>query len=138
MDWRSFWSIIADLERVVLDHFICRPDEVALCKQLTARGCYVEFDQFGQEVWPKIAELTGHTTPEVQASSLRWFIVAGMLERILISQDIANLVCLRANGGPGYAHILKTVVPRFKEYGFTDAQINTIMVENPRRLFAFQ
>jgi phosphotriesterase-related protein len=128
----------ADLNRVVVDHFICRPDEVKLCQQLAARGCYVEFDLFGQEVWPKIADLVQYTPPEVQVASLRWFILAGLLERILISQDISNRVCLRANGGYGYAHILKNLVPKFKSYGITDEEIHTIMVENPKRLFPFQ
>jgi phosphotriesterase-related protein len=128
----------ADLRRVVLDHFICRPDEVALCSELAARGPMIEFDLFGQEVWPKIFELTRGTPPEVQIASLRWFIVAGLLDRILISQDVGNRVCLRANGGYGYAHILKNLVPKFMEYGVTDEQIRCIMVENPQRLFPLQ
>jgi phosphotriesterase-related protein len=128
----------ADLQRVVLDHFICRPDEVGLCAELAARGPLIEFDLFGQEMWSKIFELTRGTPTEVQIASLRWFLVAGLQDHILISQDIGNKVCLRANGGYGYAHILKNLVPKFKEYGITSDQIHHIMVENPGRLFPFQ
>jgi phosphotriesterase-related protein len=128
----------ADLQRVVLDHFICRPDEVPLCRQLASRGCTIEFDLWGQESWPKIYDLTRNTLPEVQIASLRWFVEAGLLEHILISQDIANIVCWRANGGYGYAHILQNLVPQFRAYGMTDDQLHTLMVENPARLFPFQ
>lgn len=128
----------ADLNRVALNHFVCRPDQVGLCKQLASRGCYVEFDTWGLEVWPKIVELIWGTPPEVQVASLCWFIAAGLLERILISQDLCNRICWRANGGHGYGHILKNLVPQFKRYGITDEQLQVIMVENPRRLFPFQ
>jgi phosphotriesterase-related protein len=128
----------ADLNRVVLDHFICRPDEVALCRQLAGRGCYIEFDLYGQEKWPKIYELTKGTPPEVQVASLRWFISAGLLDRILISQDVGNLVTLSRYGGYGRTHILKNLASMFKHYGITDEHLRTIMVENPKRLFPIQ
>jgi phosphotriesterase-related protein len=128
----------ADLNRVVLDHFICRPDEVELCQQLVGHGCYIEFDLWGQEKWPKIAELTRFTPPEVQVASLRWFISAGLLDRILISQDVANLVTLSRHGGYGRTHILKNLWPMFNHYGITDEHLKTIMMDNPRRLFPIQ
>lgn len=126
----------ADLTRVVVEHFISRPDEVALCRELAERGCWIEFDVWGMELWPKISALTG-CHPEVQIASLSWFISAGLLDRILISQDVANIVNLRRYGGYGMSHILRNLVPRFKEYGITDGQLRTIMVENPARLFPF-
>jgi phosphotriesterase-related protein len=124
----------ADLNRVALGHFICRPDEVSLCRELVARGAYVEFDLFGQEQRPKMPDLM-QTPPEVQIASLRWFLIAGLLDRVLISQNICHPKCLRLNRGYGYAHILRNLVPRFRAYGVTDEQVHAIMVENPRRLF---
>ena len=35
----------------------------------------------------------------------------------------------------GYLFITRRVLPRLKELGATDQDINTIMVENPRRFF---
>jgi phosphotriesterase-related protein len=128
----------ADLDRVVLDHFTCRPDELELAVQLASRGCYIEFDMWGMETWPKIFELTKNTPPEVQIASLAWFISAGLLERILISHDVANIVNLRAHGGFGQSHIQRALLPRFREYGITDQQLHTLMVENPKRLFPVQ
>jgi phosphotriesterase-related protein len=128
----------ADLSRVVLDHFICRTDELALIRELTGRGPLVEFDLWGMEAWSKIYELTRDTPPEVQIASLSWFIATGLLEKILISHDVANIVNQRARGGYGQSHILRNLVPRFKEMGITDEHIHTLMVENPKRLFPFK
>jgi phosphotriesterase-related protein len=128
----------ADLQRVVLDHFICRPDELDLVSQLTSRGCLVEFDLWGQETWPKIIELTRGTDPEVQIASLAWFISGGMIDRLLISHDVANLVNTRTHGGFGQSHIMRNLFPRFREYGISDDQLRALMVDNPRRLFPIQ
>ena len=128
----------ADLRRVVLDHFICRPDELDIISQLTSRGCLVEFDLWGQELWPKIYELTKNTHPEVQIASLSWFISAGLIDRILISHDLGNIVTLSKYGGNGQSHIMRNLFPRFREYGVTDEQLDTIMVGNPKRLFPIQ
>ncbi|GAG83041.1 unnamed protein product, partial [marine sediment metagenome] len=40
-------------------------------------------------------------------------------------------------GGWGYAHLLREVVPLMKIYGISDEQINTMMVENPKRVLSF-
>lgn len=126
----------ADLGRVVVEHFTCRPDELELAVELAGRGCWIEFDLWGMELWHKIADLFG-CPPEVQIASLNWFISAGILDQILISQDVANIVNLRKYGGYGQSHILRNLVPLFRAQGITDDQINRIMVENPSRLFPF-
>ncbi len=127
----------ADLNRVVIDHLVPRPDNLDLYRQLASRGCYIEFDLFGHERWPLVNDLV-HTDPEVQISSVKGFIDNGLLERILLSHDVCHFTLMTVNGGFGYAHILKNVVPKFKEYGITDEEIRTMMVDNPKRLFPFQ
>ncbi len=128
----------ADLNRVVLDHFICRPDELGLVRQLAGRGCTIEFDLWGMETWPKIFDLTRNTPPEVQIASLRWFINAGLIDRIVISHDVGNLVNMVRHGGYGRAHIMKNLAPLFNQYGVTAEHLRAIMVDNPRRLFPLQ
>ena len=41
-------------------------------------------------------------------------------------------------GGAGYAHILANVVPFMRRKSFKEEDIRTILVDTPRRLFAFQ
>jgi predicted metal-dependent phosphotriesterase family hydrolase len=45
---------------------------------------------------------------------------------------------MTVNGGDGYAHILKNVIPKFKSYSITDAELDVLMVQNPRRYLAMQ
>jgi len=37
-------------------------------------------------------------------------------------------------GGHGYGHIFENVVPMMRRRGFTDAEVQAILVDNPRRL----
>jgi phosphotriesterase-related protein len=39
-------------------------------------------------------------------------------------------------GGYGYGYILKYFVPRLRRHGVTDAQIETMMIANPAKVFA--
>jgi phosphotriesterase-related protein len=77
------------------------------------------------------------THPEVQYSSVKGFINNGLLGKILISQNVCHIRHMTVNSGGGYVHILTDVIPRFKAYGVSDAEIQTMMVENPKRLLAF-
>jgi phosphotriesterase-related protein len=63
---------------------------------------------------------------------------AGFVQQILISQDIWNKHHCRKYGGFGYDHILRNVVPVMRAKGFSEAQIQAILVENPKRVLAFE
>ena len=41
-----------------------------------------------------------------------------------------------ANEKPDYLHLTTTILPRLLEAGVTEAQIEQMMVDNPRRFFA--
>jgi phosphotriesterase-related protein len=125
-----------DLSRVVASHRLPRPWEVHINVALAKRGCYIEFDTFGLEIWDSLRnQLNGK---EDAPATIKALIAEGCLDKILISQDFACQLCYVKNGGYGYAHILKNVVPQLKAAGITDEQIRTILVENPKRLFAFK
>ena len=61
----------------------------------------------------------------------------GHLERILISHDVAFKICLTEYGGHGYGHILENIVPRFLQAGLSREQIDTILIENPKRFLGW-
>ena len=78
-------------------------------------------------------------TKEV-AERLRWMrrlIDRGYLDQIAISHDICYKSRLSSFGGHGYAHIFEDVVPLMRRRGFSDAEIECITVETPRRLLTF-
>ena len=61
-------------------------------------------------------------------------LAAGHVERILLSQDVCHDSQLVRYGGNGYTYLARTFLPRLREAGMSDAEIETITVANPRRL----
>ena len=125
------------LARVVVSPLVPRPDNLELVLELAGRGCYVGFDLFGQERWPLAGDLI-RTHPEVQIASVVGFLRYGLMNNILISHNVCHALHLTVNGGLGYSHIIKNVVPKLKTLGVSDKQVDAIMVENPRRLIPLQ
>ena len=60
----------------------------------------------------------------------------GHVDRILLSQDVCHDSQLRRYGGNGYTYLARTFLPRLREAGVTDAEIETMTVANPRRLLS--
>lgn len=123
----------ADLSRVVLGHSDFLAGDTAYLIPLLQRGATVQFDLIG-----KSALLTRMRAadPEV-AKTIVELIKAGYTQQILLSHDICTKTSLKAYGGTGYAFILERFVPYLKRQGVTDAQIATMLVDNPRRLLTF-
>jgi phosphotriesterase-related protein len=122
-----------DLNRVIMSHFEPDPSSVDYHHRIAQRGVYIEYDLFGMAVF-KGEAIPGY---EEEIAALKELIERGHLERILISQDVCFKRLLVKNGGWGYAHILNHVIPRFKTNGITEAEVHTIVEENPRRVFPF-
>jgi phosphotriesterase-related protein len=127
----------ADINRVVISHLVPRPDNFELYNKLANKGCYLEFDLFGQESWPLMSELV-NTNPEVQLASIKGFIDNGLLNKILISQNVNHILHMTVNGGFGYIYILKYGIPKFISYGISDEEIKAMMVDNPKELLPFR
>ncbi|HBL78036.1 MAG: hypothetical protein A2W90_09000 [Bacteroidetes bacterium GWF2_42_66] len=126
----------ADLTRVYVSHNPVYYAQVDNFISYTKRGCYVAFDMLGLEVFQPVQDQ--YTDKLEAAKTIKAMIDKGYLKQILISQDVCAQVCYVKNGGYGYANILKNILPQFKDAGITDEQINTIMVENPKRILPFK
>ena len=100
-------------------------------------------------VWLGLDRYPGGRTPETpdwerRTEVVKQLIDAGFAHRLMLSHDTAvpssapnrELAEQRQAQNPdGYLFITRRVLPRLKELGATDQDINTIMVENPRRFF---
>lgn len=128
----------ADLTRVCISHNTPYVDRVNNFINYAKRGCYVAFDNLGAEVYKPDRESYYSKGKLEPAKTIKALIDKGYLNNILISQDIYVQACYLKNGGYGYAHIIKNILPQFKAHGFTDEQINIIMVENPKRMLSFK
>lgn len=115
-------SARVDPRRVIVGH--C--DTVATPRYrlaLAARGAFVQFDTIRSE---------GRQL-EDRIKGILELVAAGYLDRVLLSQDICAVSQLAAHGGPGYGFILTHVVPRLRDAGMGDDEIDRILVANPRR-----
>ncbi|MFO7964638.1 MAG: phosphotriesterase-related protein [Desulfobacterales bacterium] len=130
----------ADPAQVMIGHMSDNVD-VHYHMEVLKQGVYDSFDRMGIQVVEdcpmdieKYAVIIG-------------LIGTGHLDRIIISHDTIAYWLGRPNPELPEAyrpllenyhitHVFKNILPFFKKAGITDEQVNTIMSENPRRLFA--
>jgi phosphotriesterase-related protein len=128
----------ADLTRTIMCHIDRTIDRPELLAELAATGCVLEYDLFGFEhsyySWSLPVDMPNDAA---RLRWLRWLIEHGHGDRLVISHDICFKDKLATYGGHGYAHILEQVVPLMRDKGFTESEINAILEDTPRRLFAF-
>lgn len=100
---------------------------------LARRGCWIEFDFFGIETsnyWFGVADLP---TDWMRLRYVRQAMADGFGGRILLSHDICTRTRLSAFGGHGYSHLIGNVTGLMRDRGFTGAEIDALMKDNPRR-----
>ena len=127
----------ADISRTIIAHIdrtIANPD---VLRDLARTGCYLEYDLFGVE-----SSFYPHKTIDMPSDAQRIDFIKGLIadgyrERIVVSHDI----CFKARwvkyGGQGYAHIMENIVPRMHSKGMSEEDIQSILVENPKRVLTF-
>lgn len=123
----------ADPGRIVIGH--CDDGRVldpARDLAVAAGGSYVAYDHAG---WEDERLHPGAISDDRRADLVAQLVKAGHLEHVLIS---AGAVGARLDGMPrsahGYAHLLTSFVPKLKKRGLTEAQLRTILQENPGRV----
>lgn len=133
-------GVKADLSHVALSHMskvfpiYAREDR---CK-IAEKGCYLEYDMFGVDGnFPTSLSEYDIINDALRIAQIAELINDGFLSQILISQDICFKVLLKAYGGGGYSHILDTILPMMYKKGISESQINTILIENPKRFLSF-
>jgi predicted metal-dependent phosphotriesterase family hydrolase len=117
-----------DPARVIIGH----TDENGDIRQLIAlaqRGAYVQFDVIGKTHW---------LLDETRVELLCQLVDKGYENQLLLSSDRCREIELKAQGGPGYDHVLRSFVPRLRKNGFDESLIHRFLVENPARALAFE
>jgi phosphotriesterase-related protein len=113
-------------DRIVIGHLGNLVDaNVQVHKAICRRGAYVGFDRQGG---PGDAE----QVPMVVA-----LLEAGFADRLMFAADTSSANQMKRNKGDGYAKTLTVFVPKLKAAGASDAVLQQIMVDNPRRFLAF-
>jgi phosphotriesterase-related protein len=121
-----------DPTRVVLGHSGDSAD-VDHLSELADAGFILGMDRFGINL---------ETTFEARADTVVEMCRRGFAEKMVLSHDAACYIdwidpaLLAAAGGQWhYLHIHDEVLPYLREHGVTDEQIDTMLIDNPRRYF---
>ncbi|MEW6637948.1 MAG: phosphotriesterase-related protein [Actinomycetota bacterium] len=124
-----------DLSRTVLCHMNPSGEDLEYQAAAASRGAWLEYDMIGMDFYYADQEAQSPSDEE-SARAIRRLRDAGLLDRVLLSQDVFVKIQLVRYGGTGYAHILEHFVPRLKRHGFSDKEIRQLLVENPKSVFA--
>jgi phosphotriesterase-related protein len=135
----------ADVTRVAISHIDRTVFMHEMRVELAKTGCYLEYDMFSFEGWHQTRHVLSEENPvpvEVpndagRVAEIVQLVHAGFIDQILISHDHCSKHRLFSWGGPGYAHILENIVPLLLDRGLSREQVDTIIVENPRRFLQF-
>jgi phosphotriesterase-related protein len=127
----------ADLGRSSMDHLDLRVEKIETLLELAQTGCMLEFDLFGHE--SSYYPLTARDMPSdaQRLDVIERLLSAGLVDQILISQDICTRHRLLRYGGHGYGHIAGHIVTRMRERGWSETHIDALVRTNPARLLTF-
>ena len=89
-------------------------------------GAYVQFDTIGKN---------SYYPDEKRIAMLHALRDRGLLNRVMLSMDITRRSHLKANGGYGYDFLLTTFIPQLRQSGFSQADVDVMLRENPSQFF---
>ena len=115
-------------DRVVVSHL---GDRVGIhwWLPIAATGAYLNIDN--------LAFVGGYAPLEVRADNVAAFCAEGLVDQVMLSNDICLLDQLAQYGGPGYDNVIVNFLPLLRARGVTEAQIHRMTVENPARAFSY-
>ncbi|MBM3119962.1 MAG: phosphotriesterase [Chloroflexi bacterium] len=125
----------ADPRRIAIGH-MCGNANLQYHLSVLEKGVYIAFDRLGIDMlFPD----------KLRKACLMGLLGIGYADKILLSQDYWPYWLGRPFELPelakpllanwSYVHVFKNIIPALKEAGVTDDKVNTMMVDNPRRLF---
>jgi len=128
-----------DLGRTIICHIDRTCLERGWLKELADRDCYLEYDLFGNESSHYPPNPSVDMPSDAQRMDvILWHFEHGYEEQVLLSHDVATKHRLHAYGGLGYDHLITNVVPRLRQRGLDSLQVDTLIVDNPARIYAFK
>jgi phosphotriesterase-related protein len=132
---RVFAEEGVDLTRVVIGHSGDTTD-IGYLEEVIAQGSYLGMDRFGVDAF---------LSTEERVATVATMCERGHADKMVLSHDAScyfdalpeeTLPVALPNWH--YLHIHNDVIPALKARGVTDEQLTTMLVDNPRRIFANQ
>jgi phosphotriesterase-related protein len=120
-------------ERVILSHMDERLDR-GYHAAVAQAGAVLEYDTFGSDFLYGTPRQRNPTDVE-RLEMAAWLLSEGYGSQLVIGCDTWTKANLRRNGGFGYEHLFRRIVPALRDVaGADDATLQAILVDTPRRL----
>ena len=130
----------ADPNRILIGH-MCGNTDINYHIRTLEKGVYVGFDRFGFQVNGR----SGTPMDSARVEVLHELIKNGYENKVMKSHDTVNVFLGKPIVRSAEAkrllenwhgsHIFENIIPTLQTSGVTDKQIQTILVDNPRRIF---
>ena len=124
----------ADISRTVMGHLDRTMPDFGGVLELARSGCYLEYDLFGMETSYYSLSDMDMLSDAQRINFIMGLVAEGYGQKIVIAHDICTKHRLVRYGGHGFGHTLENVLPRMREKGISEEQINAITVANPARV----
>jgi len=118
-------------ERIVVGH--CddgRAIDLERDKEIARKGAYVGYDHIGWED----ASVPYSMPDERRVELVKAMVEAGFTEHIVLSCSAIGYALGEPQPKHSFGHLLESFVPRLKKAGVSQSAIDTILVENPKRI----
>jgi phosphotriesterase-related protein len=119
--------------RIILSHMDERLDR-GYHRAVAQTGAVLEYDTFGSDFLYGSPAVRNPSDAE-RIDMATWLLSEGYGGQLVIACDTWTKANLKRNGGFGYEHLFKRIVPALRDIsGGDDATIQAILVDTPRRL----
>lgn len=123
-----------DVTRLIISHLDRTFATADQALRLAETGAVAEWDFFGIE-----SSYYPFAPIDLPNDGMRLNLIAALIARghgaqVTLSQDICTKTRLKRYGGHGYGHLIENVVPMMRRKEFSEAMIEQLLVETPRRL----
>jgi phosphotriesterase-related protein len=121
----------AIMDKVVVSHLDERfRNDLRLFRRIGATGARFGFDTFGREIFFEPRQKQ-HPSDAQRIEAVKMLWDAGLGDHIALAQDICMRHELADYGGQGYHHVLDAIVPRMRNEGLGDTQIDQMLIGTP-------
>lgn len=113
-----------DMGRVIIGHADLSGNYEYIRKILET-GAVVGFDTIGKNAY---------LDDRIRAAFLKKLEEEGLLKQVVLSLDLTRKSHLKYKGGIGYTYLFESFLPLLKDMGISEASIEQMLVENPKRI----
>tara|TARA_B100000686_G_scaffold98374_1_gene105303 strand:+ start:2855 stop:3901 length:1047 start_codon:yes stop_codon:yes gene_type:complete len=126
--------------KIIIGHLSIAFEKRALLKDLAETGCFLEYDHFGSfedssSEYRGISDLIKNDTSQIEI--IEFLFANGFGDQVLIAHDVCYKPHYKQYGGKGFDYIITGIIPRLRKHGFSNKDINTMLVDNPSKAVAF-